>query len=210
MIIPALCALALLVFSYLLYPSPHNLEKTTPTLEGKKFSSTYWIYISAISLVALGYADFALIAFHFQKATIMAPQWIPLLYAFAMAVEGISALLLGKFFDIKGIYPLTFVVAITAFFAPLGFSTHLSFIFLGMLLWGIGMGAQESIMRALVATLITPEKRGTAYGIMHFFFRLFLVFRKRYHGYALRCLSFFSNFVFHDCPTAFCPLICLD
>ena len=33
-----------------------------------------------------------------------------------------------------------------------------------MVLWGIGMGAQESIMRAAIAGIVAPERRGRAYG----------------------------------------------
>jgi MFS-type transporter involved in bile tolerance (Atg22 family) len=36
-----------------------------------------------------------------------------------------------------------------------------------MALWGIGMGAQESIMRAAIATMVSGDKRGTAYGIFN-------------------------------------------
>jgi predicted MFS family arabinose efflux permease len=36
-----------------------------------------------------------------------------------------------------------------------------------MILWGISMGAQESVLRAAVARLSAPERRGTAYGIFH-------------------------------------------
>jgi MFS-type transporter involved in bile tolerance (Atg22 family) len=38
---------------------------------------------------------------------------------------------------------------------------------LGMALWGVGMGAQESIIRAAVAGMAAREKRGTAYGIFN-------------------------------------------
>ncbi len=37
----------------------------------------------------------------------------------------------------------------------------------GMALWGVGMGAQESIMRAAIATMVPVEKRATAYGIFN-------------------------------------------
>jgi predicted MFS family arabinose efflux permease len=35
----------------------------------------------------------------------------------------------------------------------------------GMVLWGVGMGAQESILKAAVAGLVSVEKRGSAYGV---------------------------------------------
>jgi MFS family permease len=36
-----------------------------------------------------------------------------------------------------------------------------------MTLWGIGMGAQESIMKAAVAGMVPMDKRGSAYGIFN-------------------------------------------
>jgi MFS family permease len=39
-----------------------------------------------------------------------------------------------------------------------------------MALWGIGMGAQESILRAAIAGMIAPEQRGTAYGLFNMFY----------------------------------------
>jgi MFS-type transporter involved in bile tolerance (Atg22 family) len=38
---------------------------------------------------------------------------------------------------------------------------------LGMALWGVGMGAQESIMRAAVAGMVPAARRGTAYGVFN-------------------------------------------
>jgi hypothetical protein len=36
-----------------------------------------------------------------------------------------------------------------------------------MVLWGIGVGAQESVMRAVVARMTAADRRGTAYGILN-------------------------------------------
>jgi len=36
-----------------------------------------------------------------------------------------------------------------------------------MVLWGIGMGAQESVMRAALAEMIPTERRGVAYGFFN-------------------------------------------
>jgi len=40
----------------------------------------------------------------------------------------------------------------------------------GVVLWGIGMGAQESILRAAVADLVPSDKRATAYGVFNTFY----------------------------------------
>ncbi|MCX7986128.1 MAG: MFS transporter, partial [Bacteroidales bacterium] len=37
-------------------------------------------------------------------------------------------------------------------------------LWIGMILWGIGMGTQESIVRAEIAAIIPQDKRGLAFG----------------------------------------------
>jgi len=36
-----------------------------------------------------------------------------------------------------------------------------------MVLWGIGMGAQESVVKAVLAELVPLNRRATAFGIFH-------------------------------------------
>jgi len=66
---------------------------------------------------------------------------------------------------------------IAAMFSPLVFlnfrSNQLILATLGVILWGIGMGAQESILKAAIATMVPSGKRGTAYGIFNTGFGLF-------------------------------------
>lgn len=168
--IPAVIALLMLNFARISNRHPHHLEPQTPNLKAKGLGKTYWVYIIAVGLVALGYVDFALIAFHFQKASTITPLWIPFLYAIAMAVDGLAALAMGKWFDIRGISVLAILTGITAAFAPLVFFGNLTASIIGMILWGIGLGAQETIMRAIVAHLVPPDRRGSAYGVMNMVF----------------------------------------
>jgi predicted MFS family arabinose efflux permease len=60
------------------------------------------------------------------------------------------------------------VAAIAAAVAsPLVFLGDARAAFLGMILWGIGMAAQESVMRAVVAGMTAPDRRATAFGILN-------------------------------------------
>jgi MFS family permease len=173
LLIPALASLISLIVTRVAYPNPEKLEARLPHLMGKKFPKKYWIYITAISLVAAGYVDFALIAYHFQKTSSVSPLWIPFFYAVAMGVDGIAALVMGRLFDWKGISILALFTAIAALFAPFVFFGNFYSALIGIILWGIGMGAQESIMRSVVAVLISPQKRGSGYGMMHLIFGVF-------------------------------------
>lgn len=172
LLIPALFALGTLAVSRFCFPQPRKLEisQQLPYYAGIK--KKYALYLTGIALVAAGYADFALIAFHFQKVSSIPPVWIPLFYAIAMAIQGLSALGWGKIFDYRGILVLGFATGFSCLFAPLVFLGGFYPALVGMILWGVGMGAQESIMRASVAAFVPPNKRGSAYGVMHFVFGL--------------------------------------
>ncbi|MBN2242547.1 MAG: MFS transporter [Acidobacteria bacterium] len=167
LLVPAIFAICLLTVAALLYPRPRGLESSAPQNRTEGLSKTYWIYLAAMTMIAAGYADFPLIAFHFQKSETVPGEWIPVFYAVAMGVDAIAALIFGRFFDRKGFAVLIGPVVVSLFFAPLvmfgGFWMSLA----GMILWGTGMGAQESVMRAAVAGMVPPDKRGTAYGLFN-------------------------------------------
>lgn len=173
LLIPALCALSVLTCARFLYPRPQDLEMELPELKHEHFSKRFWLYIAAISCVAAGYVDFPLIAFHFKKMALISDAWVPILFSLSMAAAGISALVAGHLYDRKGLSVLIFVTALASLFAPLVFVNNFYFALAGMILWGIGIGAQESIMRAFVANIVQMNKRGTAYGILNIWFGVF-------------------------------------
>jgi len=167
LLIPALLALAVLVTARLLYPHPRELEIVTPEIKPSGFSAVFWLYIAGVALIAAGYADFPLIAYHFGQVSVMPKPWIPILYAVAMGVDALAALIFGRWFDKKGLAILALAALLSAFFAPLVFWGGFYVALAGMALWGIGMGAQESVMRAAIGGLVSPDKRGTAYGLLN-------------------------------------------
>jgi len=159
--------IGVLLFSRFLYPHPRDLEATTPELETKGLTRVYWIYLAAMALNAAGYADFPLIAYHFKKTSIVSENWVPIFYSVAMGVDAVAALIFGRLFDRKGIPILIIAVLISSIFAPLVFMGGFYLSLAGMALWGVGMGAQESIMRAAVAGMVPRDKRASAYGIFN-------------------------------------------
>jgi MFS family permease len=164
---PALLALSVLAVARLLYPRPRAFEAGSVKRESKVYSKGFWLYLGAVALIAAGYVDFPLIAYHFKKVSIVSDNWIPIFYAMAMGVDALAALLFGRLFDRMGISILMASALISSLFAPLVFLGDFYFALLGMVLWGMGMGAQESIMRAAVAGMVSMDKRGSAYGIFN-------------------------------------------
>jgi MFS family permease len=156
-----------LVLARMLYPDPRDFEIGTPPLETRGFPRVFWLYLAAVGLIAAGYTDFPLIAYHFQKTALASEGWIPIFYAVAMGVDAVAALVCGRLFDRLGFAVLGGAALVSLLFAPLVFLGNFGVAMLGMGLWGVGMGAQESIMRAAVAGMVPAARRGTAYGVFN-------------------------------------------
>jgi MFS family permease len=163
--IPAVLTLSVLLAARMLYPTPRDLETRVAQFETEGFPRVFWLYVAAAACVAAGYADFPLIAFHFGKTSAVPEVWIPVFYAIAMGVDALAALIFGRLFDRVGISILIVAVLLSSLSAPLVFQGGFYAALAGMILWGIGMGAQESVMRAGVAEMVSPNKRGSAYGV---------------------------------------------
>lgn len=173
LLIPALLALTILVFARWLYPRPHELEVQQDSIETRGMNSSFWIYLLGASLIAAGFADFPLIAYHFQKTAILSPIWIPVSYAIAVGLNSLTAPLFGHFYDRRGFLILIIVSIFSCLFAPLVFLGNFYQALIGVALWSTGVGAHESLMRAIVANMVPKEKRGSAYGVFNTGFGLF-------------------------------------
>jgi MFS family permease len=164
--IPAVIMLSLLAFARLLYPRPQDLAAAGPAqVSTVGLPQVFWVYLAGAALVAAGFADFPIIAYHFQQARTVPATLTPVFYAAAMAVSGTGSLVFGRLFDRMGIGILVPLTLITAVYAPLAFLGGLWASLVGVSLWGLGMGAHESIIPAAVAPMISPNRRASAYGL---------------------------------------------
>ena len=168
LLISSLLCLITLVLARLWYPRPHELEeRSTHSLETKGFPKAFWIYVAGGALIAAGFADFALISFHFKKAASISDTEVALFYALAMGVSAITNLVFGKLFDRAG-FPVAAGAFLTgALFAPFVFLGKFWLIVAGMALWGVGMGAQNTMLRAMLSGVIAPSKRSTGFGLFY-------------------------------------------
>ena len=167
LLIPAFLAITVLLIARLLYPVPQELERISAVQTEKGLPRRFWLYLVAVAFIAAGYVDYPLIAFHVARGSLISSPAIPLLYAMAMGVDALAALACGYLFDRIGVYVLGVVALLSSIFAPLIFWGNLPLVLVGIAIWGIGMGAQESVLRAAIAGMVPPDRRGTAYGIFN-------------------------------------------
>jgi MFS family permease len=164
--VPGAIMLSLLMVARVLYPRPRDLEPAGPAqVTTYGLPRVFWIYLAGAALVAAGFADFPLIAYHFQKAGTVSAAATPVFYAVAMAVSGIGSLIFGRLFDRAGIGLLVPLTIVAAVYAPLAFLGGFWASLVGVSLWGLGMGVHESIIPAAVAPMVSPDRRASAYGL---------------------------------------------
>ena len=125
----------------------------------------FWLYATSAGLVAFGFADYPLIAYHYATAHVVSATWIPILYAFAMGMAGLGSLVFGRWFDRRGLFVLLPGTMIGAAVAPLVFLGGFDDALAGTILWGIALGIHEAVMSAAVARLVPEHARARAYGI---------------------------------------------
>lgn len=174
LIIPVVILLMLLFFARSKVPSPQKLEvsiesdKQINSYDNKnKWSKTFWLYTFFTLLSVMGFVQYPIIAYHLNVNSIISNVWIPIFYAIAMGIDGITALIIGRTHDTIGLKTLLIIPIATLVIPFFAFSYSKIFILFSIIIWGIVMGIHETIMRAAIADLIPLERRGTAYGIFN-------------------------------------------
>lgn len=183
--VPGAVALGLLVWLRTRVPHPIDYElgqppaPATPTVGpgialGAAAAGTggpprlpraFWLYSGFVALTLTGFTTFGLLSYHLAVTGLIPIAGIPVVYAAAMGTDALAALLTGFGYDRHGPRVLIALPILAAGVPALGFSTAPSLAVGGVLLWGAALGVQESTMRAVVADLVLPGRRATAYGV---------------------------------------------
>jgi MFS family permease len=157
-------ALAFVAMLAARYVYPQN-KGTPPTRKDTAvLPKVYWIYVAAAGVLALGFLDFPLLSFHFENTALVKKEYIPLLYALAMGVNGLTALIFGRLFDKYGIVVLAWGILVSMLALPLGFLGGATAAAIAVGLWGLGLGVQDASLRSGIAQLVSMNKRGNAFG----------------------------------------------
>lgn len=180
--IPGFITILLLLLTRRKFPNPEHFEPESKKNESFVMKKSFVFYIVGISLFAFGFMDYALIIMHISKnigglgtsLLFIREETLPLLYAGAMLVDAIAALVFGHLYDKKGTRALVISTLLSAPFSLFIFGIKSEWaILFGLVLWGIGMGAQESILKAAVTSMVPKKNRASGYGIFECSFGIF-------------------------------------
>lgn len=184
--IPGDITIIMLLITRKKFPNPENFEPEAKEFVPFEMKKSFKYYIMGISLFAFGFIDYSLVIMHISRnftsiagglaetSSIINSGTIPLLYAGAMLVDAVAALVFGYMYDKKGVRALVLSTIISAPFSAFVFlGKSVPMVLVGVVLWGVGMGAQESILKAAVTTMVPKSSRATGYGIFECSFGIF-------------------------------------
>lgn len=184
--IPGAITLVLLLVTRRRFPNPEQFEPEPKEYIPFRMRKSFILYIAGISCFAFGFIDYSLIIMHVsnvytglaaslaETSSLVTEGTLPLLYAGAMLVDAIAALIFGHLYDKIGVKALMISALLSSVFAVFVFAVHsIPMLLLGVALWGIGMGAQESILKAVVTSMVPKNCRATGYGIFECSFGIF-------------------------------------
>jgi MFS family permease len=180
--IPAAITIGILLRARRLYPDPRALDTSSLGEPGSSVAlgPRYRLYLVGVALVAIGIADWPLLAYHLEKVHVLSGQWLPIAYSAAMAVDGVTAFFAGHLFDRNRARGRTGAGVVAGFvlcgaaYAPLVLSASADaperafyLAIAGLALWSITRAATESIGKALIAAIVPRGERGRAYGLYY-------------------------------------------
>ncbi len=184
--IPGAITLILLIVTRRRFPNPESFEPEPKEYVPFKLKREFVLYIAGISLFAFGFMDYSLVIMHVSRTytdlaaglsettALVSTGSLPLLYAGAMLVDAVAALIFGMLYDKKGVRVLVWSTLISAPFAIFIFVLDsVPALLVGIALWGVGMGAQESILKAAVTRMVPKASRATGYGVFECSFGAF-------------------------------------
>lgn len=184
--IPGAITISLLLITKHKFPNPEHFEPEPKEYIPFKMKREFILYIAGISLFAFGFIDYSIVIMHVsntytglvsglaETTSLVNSGTLPLLYSGAMLVDAVAALFFGLMYDKKGVKALVWSTIISAPFAIFVFGFHsVWMVLIGIALWGVGMGAQESILKAAVTSMVPKVSRATGYGIFECSFGVF-------------------------------------
>jgi MFS family permease len=142
---------------------------------GADLPPAFFRYAVAASITTGGLVTFGIIGYHLTVSGLIPVAGVPVVYAGAMLVEALAALVVGWAFDRVGAKVLYVVPVFVAAVPALALGGSFVLVLVGVAVWGVASGVQDSTVKALVAQVVAAERRATAYGVFAGFQGLFAV-----------------------------------
>lgn len=184
LLIPFLVLMIVLVLVYRKFTQCASIPQVSGQRAGERLQPIFWIYSAFTFFVAFGLINFSIVGYHLKVQQVVSDSIIPILYAVAMAVDALVAIVIGKAYDrLKrktkrrsgGVLILLIVPLLTSVLPLLTLSYTTAMLWIGMVLMGVVLGVHETVMKSAIADITPFHKRGVGFGLFNTVYGLSLL-----------------------------------
>lgn len=169
-VIPGMLSVLLLIFGVSEPDTPATHKRTNPLIMAnlRRLDSRYWWVVGIGSIFTLARFSEAFLILRAHDSGIPI-AYIPLVLVLMSMVYALSAYPFGHLSDQISRYKLLSygLLMLIAADIALAINGHWSVLLLGIVFWGLHMGATQGILAALVADTAPDDLRGTAFGFFN-------------------------------------------
>lgn len=169
--VPALIAVLVAIFFMRESPVHSSSENEVKKLSLRGFDSNFKRFLLVLGLFTLSNSSDSFLILRAMNAGVSVAL-VPLLWAAHHGMKVLSSLLGGDLSDRLGRKRLIVSgwILYAAVYAGFAYATNQASLWILFLVYGIYFGLAEGAEKALVADLVRPEQRGTAYGLYNLAF----------------------------------------
>jgi MFS family permease len=130
-------------------------------------NQNFLFYLLFVFFSLSGLITFPIISYHLSTKKIADSSHIPIFYLIAMGIDGLIAFFIGNLYDKIKHKTILLIPFLTAFLSFFILSANILFSIIGIIIFGVIIGCHETILRASIADIVPPSKRGFAYGVFN-------------------------------------------
>lgn len=164
---------------------PHEFSYQGIKRNMKRLGTKFWALMIVVGVFMLARVSESILTLHALKNYGLKESWGPIVGVIYNTATAFSAYPIGRLSDrfsrITVLAGGCFCLVISD--ALLSFAPSLTYVYMGIAIWGVQIGVTQSTFLALIADFAPSDLRGTGFGVFNFFSAISIFLAGLYGGY---------------------------
>lgn len=164
---------------------PHEFSYQGIKRNMKRLGTKFWALMIVVGVFMLARVSESILTLHALKNYGLKESWGPIVGVIYNTATALSAYPIGRLSDrfSRATVLAGGCICLVISDALLSFAPSLTYVYIGIAIWGIQIGVTQSTFLALIADFAPSDLRGTGFGVFNFFSAVSIFFAGLYGGY---------------------------